>query len=78
MIDGIWFLEHINDKQDLMNYSTTNILTPEEYKQLKINSSDYLLKKNEEMRRWNKKIARILYRICYDIIERMEAIENEQ
>ena len=82
MITGLFFLVNINDCYDLLKAQSNGLITPEEYKELKEHSLNYINhkyfiwthKKNKfrNTKMWNK-----FYHLYSDVLERMNKIESE-
>jgi len=72
-----WFLDTIQDKQDLENYGILQQITPDDYKELKQKAKEYLDNKFYIMHeRGNKTIANYLYAQYKKVMERVCKIEG--
>jgi len=83
MITGQWFIRKVEDKQDLISYSNSNMINGDEYKDLKriatnyINKRFYILRNSIFNKASNGNLWNYFYGLYCDVLKRMESIENE-
>ncbi len=74
--NGVYFLEQVKTRDDLINGFKKELLTREEYAELKAHASKYVNTTFYALHDWNARMASDLLEVYKNVLTRMKEIEN--